>query len=186
MPCSCSRDASSSQVVSHRIDRWSPLFPSAARTDDPNDNDGNAYHFPGLIFREADRDVAKSDAHADTDKRFAKTNLRRAGSGAIEFAATGAGATRGQLRRMQELIRQHLQRSRVEVVIVVEAMDPHSSNSFQARHSYVAEDIEFDKSFAACMDVDPETGMAHLDWSKFHGLHKVPFNASQIIGGSHS
>ena len=179
------------QVVSHRIDRWSPLFPAAARTDDPKDHDGNAYHFPGLVFREADRDVQQSDHHAASAKeqRFSKLgtdSMRRAGSGAIEFAATGAKATRGQLKRMQELIRQHLQRSRVEVIIVVEAIDPHSGNNFQARHSYTAEDIEFDKNFTACMGVDSETGMAHLDWNKFHALYKVPFNASQVIGGSHS
>ena len=35
------------------------------------------------------------------------------------------------------------------------------------------------------MAVDPD-GMARLDWSKFHDTYKVPFNAAQIIGGSHS
>ena len=29
-------------------------------------------------------------------------------------------------------------------------------------------------------------GMARLDWSSFHQVYKVPFNATQIIGGSHS
>jgi hypothetical protein len=103
-----------------------------------------------------------------------------------EFAATGADATVGQLRRMQELIRLHLQRSKLEVIVVVEAIDPHSSNTFQARHSYTAEDIEFDKSFQACMQLDPSDGMARLDWNSFHEVYKVPFNAAQIIGGSHS
>ena len=104
----------------------------------------------------------------------------------VEFAATGSNATMGQLRRMQELIRQHLQRSKLEVIIVVEAIDPHSSNTFQARHSYTSDDIEFDKSFQSCMRVDPADGMARLDWSSFHQVYKVPFNATQIIGGSHS
>jgi len=111
---------------------------------------------------------------------------RRAGSGAIEFAATGTSATRGQLKRMQQLLRQHLQRSRLEVVVMVEALDPYSSNSFQARHSYTADDIEFDLAFTSCMAVDPDSGMARLDWGKFHETYKVPFNAAQIIGGSHS
>ena len=45
------------QIVSHRIDRWSPMFPPAARVKtSESDHDGNAYHFPGLVFREADRE----------------------------------------------------------------------------------------------------------------------------------
>ena len=50
------------QVVSHRIDRWSPMFPPAARLRTSDDaHDGDAYHFPGLVFREADREVATDD-----------------------------------------------------------------------------------------------------------------------------
>ena len=71
-------------------------------------------------------------------------------------------------------------------MVTVEAIDPHSSNSFQARHSYTAEDIEFDKSFVGVMEVNPDDGMAVLNWSKFHELYSVPFNSASIIGGSHS
>jgi hypothetical protein len=47
------------QTVSHRIDRWSPMFPPAARFNTSHEaHDGDAYHFPGLVFREADREVA--------------------------------------------------------------------------------------------------------------------------------
>ena len=52
------------QIVSHRIDRWSPMFPPAARLNTSNDaHDGDAYHFPGLVFREADREVQTADDH---------------------------------------------------------------------------------------------------------------------------
>ena len=40
------------------------MFPPSARrqnTDDVQLHDGDAYHFPGLVFREADREVAISD-----------------------------------------------------------------------------------------------------------------------------
>ena len=310
------------QVVSHRIDPWSPLFPPAAhRADRSHDHDGKAYHFPGLVFREADREVALNDTAAGipsspkvaptspptfmprrrpsplkrsntegdgtwtsmpdlpvedstslpspspsppsppaaacqprvtasapntpsqgsshkvlldeyditlgsggsgvdrisdleplpeavlteqraqrretTREQRVQQNLdhflrmrgqssRRQGNIGVEFADTGPKATRGQLKRMQELIRQHLQRSRLEVIVVVEAQDPHSSKSFQARHSYTADEIEFDKNFAACMSVDPKDGMARLNWNLFHKVYPVPFNTTQIIGGSHS
>lgn len=31
-----------------------------------------------------------------------------------------------------------------------------------------------------------EDGMAQLDWEKFHQMRDCPFNASTIIGSSHS
>ena len=52
------------QTVSHRIDAWSPMLPPsvrAASSEDPNAHDGAAYHFPGLVFREADREVSIAD-----------------------------------------------------------------------------------------------------------------------------
>jgi hypothetical protein len=100
-------------------------------------------------------------------------------------AATGASASDTQLRAMRALIRQHMERSQLEIIVIVEAIDPHSSNTFQARHSYTSRDIEFDKSFCGCMTVAPD-GLACLDWELFHTLKDVPFNASHIIGSSHS
>ena len=86
---------------------------------------------------------------------------------------------------MQGLIREHIERSHLEVIVIVEAIDPHSSNTFQARHSYTADDIEYDRAFETCMTVGSD-GQARLDWQLFHKTKEVPFNAAQIIGGSHS
>ena len=86
---------------------------------------------------------------------------------------------------MQGLIRNRIERSHLEVIVIVEAIDPHSSNTFQARHSYTADDIEYDRAFETCMNVAPD-GRARLDWDLFHTTKQVPFNAAQIIGGSHS
>ena len=78
-------------------------------------------------------------------------------------AATGNAATTAQLLEMRRLIKEHLAASEMEVVVIVEGIDPHSSNSFQARHSYTRDDIVFDQSFEACMSVDAD-GMARLNW----------------------
>jgi hypothetical protein len=75
---------------------------------------------------------------------------------------------------------------RRQVIAVVEAIDPQTGNTFQARHSYSGDDVVFDMSFESCMQVASD-GMAHLDWNKFHEMKDCPFNTSQIIGcGSHS
>lgn len=330
------------QVVSHRIDLWSPMFPPSARKTRTEDlHDGSAYHFPGLVFREADREVAVADESHDNSTaaqvsvgrssrtpplwrissegklscRYSESNRRVSGEsvgsyGSVDSAnssaiggssppdpdsggeesrsssagfprrfpgvrlpdsemevtdddasvdgrpawtrakpanpgsgvqpfgapqrpllvpdgedanggrgashtpsplggspsttpmgarpyspvwsdhrkvkpATGNYASMSQLREMRRLIQQHLINSQLEVVVIVEAIDPHSSNTFQARHSYTSEDITFDQSFEACMSVE-EDGMARLDWEKFHQMKDTPFNTSHIIGGSHS
>ena len=264
------------QIVSHRIDPWSPMCPPAARkrADSATAHDGDAYHFPGLVMREADREVAIADeagspatASPSASPKVApsagnaspmlvgsrsispvaqlprstiggadggggdaagggETSLLRravskqthaspgamasspqyaatAGGGAepgggaaaagsdarqpdaSNVAATGPGASETQLRLMQGLIRNHIERSHLEVIVIVEAIDPHSSNTFQARHSYTADDIEYDRAFETCMNVAPD-GRARLDWDLFHTTKQVPFNAAQIIGGSHS
>ena len=302
------------QIVSHRIDLWSPMFPPAARDAlGTEGHDGEAYHFPGLVFREADREVAIGDEGGGTSEpsraangahcmagmaRSATPPVRRSTSGELgagmaadgshhnsgdrfpRSPATGSHATTSQLlgacrdpdgcrcwdavramtgrspvrhtpvvrpaqaagratapprtdcasppapspppphcspppqsthrrtrlrsprcppthpRRaaplspdhpaeMRKQIRQHIANSELEVVVIVEAIDPHSSNTFQARHSYTADDIVFDHAFASCMGID-EYGKAVLSWESFHRTQESPFNASQIIGGSHS
>ena len=48
-------------------------FPPAARLNTSNDaHDGDAYHFPGLVFREADREVAVADGHEEDEHREAE------------------------------------------------------------------------------------------------------------------
>ena len=66
----------------------------------------------------------------------------------------------------------------------VGAIDPLSGGTFQARHSYAAEDIVFDHTFVPCMSQGHD-GRAKLDWQQFHQLRKVNFN-DYMVGGSHS
>ena len=100
-------------------------------------------------------------------------------------AAAGSDATTPQLLEMRRMIREHIANSALEVVVIVEAIDPHSSNTFQARHSYTAADIEFDHSFMPCMSVASD-GQALLNWESFHKLKEAPFNTTNIIGGAHA
>ena len=84
------------QVVSHRIDLWSPMYPPAARKTTTDDlHDGSAYHFPGLVFREADREVAISDEQGGD---YEASLAREAGRSALEEASASSQPASGSRR----------------------------------------------------------------------------------------
>ena len=68
-----------------------------------------------------------------SDPTGRKAGERRRSAAEHILPATGNHATTSQLLEMRKLIKQHITRSHLEVVIIVEAIDPHSSNTFQVR-----------------------------------------------------
>lgn len=66
-----------------------------------------------------------------------------------------------------QLMKQHLIKNRVEIVVVVEGIEARSSNTFQARYSYTADDIEFDHEFEDCI-LKSKDGAAKVDLNAFH------------------
>ena len=52
-----------------------------------------------------------------------------------------------------------------------------SGNPCQARHSYIIDEIEWNKSFAPCVFKDKNDGSAIIDFSVFHDLVDVPLNS---------
>lgn len=213
------------QLVSHRIDRWSPLFPPVAfEPHTPAPPSAQAQQlvverpvFPGLVLREEDLDAddgfeavieerrllreallkeqATTLSEASTDEGFvfhlSENSLkRRSPSPSMQQPACpkprqGEFADRKSLQAFREALRMHVVNSELEVIVLVEAIDPASSNTFQARHSYMAEDIEFDCRFAPAMSIN-EHGHAYLDWDAFHTVRPVPFNSSVAVASSHS
>lgn len=57
---------------------------------------------------------------------------------------------------MRDSIRRHVESSKIEIIVLVEGIEARSSNTFQARHSYTYDNINFDKFFAPCMEVSGE------------------------------
>ena len=45
---------------------------------------------------------------------------------------------------MKKEIRKHIERSCLEIIVIVEGIEPNSSHSFQARNSYTIDNIVFD------------------------------------------
>jgi len=85
----------------------------------------------------------------------------------------------------RQAIKEHVESSGIEIVVLVEGIEARSSNSFQARHSYTVDDIEFDKFFAPCMAVS-KNGHAQVNLNSFHQMVPVPSYASEVIVQSHT
>jgi len=75
-------------------------------------------------------------------------------------------------------IEEHIRKSRMEIIVLVEGIEARSSNTFQARHSYTFENIEFDKFFAPAMEVS-EYGHAQVNLSCFHQTIPVPAHVDE-------
>lgn len=85
--------------------------------------------------------------------------------------------------QVRDEIKARLESKKIEVIVIIEGMDPNTSQWVQARHSYMLEDIEFDMQHAPCMATNDQ-GKARVNLSEFHNLvptgcvnveHPIPF-----------
>lgn len=67
-----------------------------------------------------------------------------------------------------EEVQRNIERKLSEIVVVVEAIDPQLSGTFQAVQSYKYEDIEFGADFERCMFT--KGNKFFVDLEKFHGI----------------
>jgi len=65
-------------------------------------------------------------------------------------------------------VQRHIERKLSEIVVVVEAIDPQLSGTFQAVQSYKYDDIEFGADFERCMHIRDNKFV--VDLLKFHGI----------------
>ena len=66
--------------------------------------------------------------------------------------------------------------------MLVEGIDAVTSTTIQVRHSYKAEDIMFDHRHVYCVDVDPATGGAVIDFNRFHETAPVDPECNKVAG----
>eukprot|EP00965_Chrysotila_dentata_P151676 5012829-Pleurochrysis_carterae.AAC.1 len=153
------------QLVSHRIDRWSPFYPPEAfegrnarlttprpRDEELNFNQGQRIGlwaerpvFPGLVQREEDLDAEDAiDQEITRRRRLRKKSLLRISKQGPPSPPVpqqqpseeckprqGLGVDLPSLTAFREKLREHVRKSEIEVIVVVEAIDPSSSNTFQ-------------------------------------------------------
>lgn len=62
--------------------------------------------------------------------------------------------------------RKYLRECNIEIICVMEAIDPITSGTFQAIQSYTIDDIEFDVAFAPCVLADKDEGRKDTSWMR--------------------
>mmetsp|Transcript_25365 Transcript_25365/g.41602 ORF Transcript_25365/g.41602 Transcript_25365/m.41602 type:complete len:349 (+) Transcript_25365:109-1155(+) len=62
--------------------------------------------------------------------------------------------------------RNYLRESNIEIICIMEAIDPITSGTFQAIQSYTIEDIDFDVEFAPCVLADRDEGRKDTGWRR--------------------
>ncbi len=77
----------------------------------------------------------------------------------------------------QDMIVRYLRDRDIEIIAVVEGLEPGTSSNVQARYSYTQSDIEWNKYFFNCLGKDPRNGLTTINFSQFHELSGVPYDA---------
>ncbi|KAF1794162.1 hypothetical protein JG687_00000734 [Phytophthora cactorum] len=167
-------------VVVHRMDAWSPLLrPKSAETCGMHHNPARGYLFPEPLCREADAQSGDRDASVQVNQATNPVhNTCRCTTG---NAAMGDVHAATQPPTIEE-IKQYWAESQLEVVVLLEGIDAVTSATIQVRHSYKAEDILFNHRHVNCVDVDPETGGAVIDFRRFHETKPVDPECNKVAG----
>ncbi|DAZ97592.1 TPA: hypothetical protein N0F65_002211 [Lagenidium giganteum] len=169
-------------VVVHRIDEWSPLMRPRPReaTCPLHHNPATHYLFPEPMGRRADMENGDRDGlvAVDIDRRqpYCRCMCNSASNNAP------APATPMTHREIVEDTLNYWRESQLEVIVLIEGIDAVTSATIQVRHSYKAEEILFDHRFENCVDVDPETGGAVIDFNRFHATTPVDAECVQVAG----
>eukprot|EP01006_Ploeotia_vitrea_P040340 TRINITY_DN66421_c2_g7_i1.p1 TRINITY_DN66421_c2_g7~~TRINITY_DN66421_c2_g7_i1.p1 ORF type:complete len:579 (-),score=246.83 TRINITY_DN66421_c2_g7_i1:56-1792(-) len=71
-----------------------------------------------------------------------------------------------------EQIRDYWRDSHMEVIVIIQGIEPATSDTIQARHSYTLDDVMFDHKFASCVKPSRD-GRCIVDLNMFHALVPV-------------
>ncbi|GMF65517.1 unnamed protein product [Phytophthora lilii] len=195
-------------VVVHRMDAWSPLLrPKSAETCGLHHNPARGYLFPEPLCREADAQSGDRDGSVQVNQTTNPVhNMCRCATGNAAMGDVHAATqppsieeikqywAESQVRTCCHIARLHLRMTnavafscslsclQLEVVVLVEGIDAVTSATIQVRHSYKAEDIMFNHRHVNCVDVDPETGGAVIDFRRFHETKPVDPECNKVAG----
>jgi len=140
------------QLVVHRIDAWSPLCPPEYRSC-PGGNPATGFTNPW--------DVVQRANDIDTGNR-----------------KIVAGTARPRSPDLQAVVA-HLREACMEVICLVEGIEPATSGTLQAQRSYMMEDIAFNASFQRCVSRSPD-GTCQVDLDAFQELTTLPGNEMHV------
>jgi len=140
------------QLVVHRIDAWSPLCPPEYRTC-PGNNPATGFTNPW--------DVVQRAHDVDNGSRDVAAGTARPGSPSLQEVAA------------------YLTEAQMEVICLVEGIEPATSGTLQAQCSYMVEDVAFNASFQRCVSRSPD-GTCQVDLDAFHDLTSDTGNVMHV------
>lgn len=136
------------QLVVHRIDDWSPLCPEEyRRCSGDGRTPAGSFAFPDILQRSADGENGNRDANLQANQPSASSPHK------IDPAC----------------VLRHIGSKELEVIVLVEGIDPTTSSTLQARHSYNYDDIVCNASFQRCVQ-QTDDGACEIDFDAFHEL----------------
>ena len=157
------------QVVSHRIDHWSPLCPPELCYGSRQQN------FPGLIRRAVDGELGREEPLSEEQQRMLFPG----------YPSTKEFGKKMAQDESRNAIRSYMADVSLEVIVLVEGIESSQSGTVQCRHSYNVDDIVFDKTFAECVFEDTSSGGITIDFSRFHSLEESPPGSAFGYSASH-
>lgn len=167
-----------SRVV-HQIDAWSPLLPPSMLPKAPEGSSLSSYHFPEVRQRQMDSDqgmrlivecaVTGEGFSTEAAHKAHHTNCNMpypCQSTAVHPVMTDA--------EKMEAMEAHFEANELEILVVVEGIDPTCSQTLQSCYSYKNPDIKFGThDFVECTSRCKDTGRVKIDFQDFHKLKEL-------------
>eukprot|EP00924_Labyrinthula_sp_SR-Ha-C_P003708 snap_masked-scaffold_3-processed-gene-2.14-mRNA-1 protein AED:1.00 eAED:1.00 QI:0/-1/0/0/-1/1/1/0/482 len=160
------------ELITHEIDSKSPLSPNSK------------YEFPSLVSRDVDfrtgnqaNNICAVCGEEFLGSKQLELHCRYDHGLNVEPCLNSGGEVKEKVKQKnyisslsEEKIRDHMVTNMIEVIVVVEGIEPSSSASFQARHSYTIDDIVFHKRFGNCVSNIADRGGLAVNLNCFNQL----------------
>lgn len=134
------------QLIVHRIDAWSPLCPPSHRNCPDGTPASGFHHFTEVPQRASDSENGQREIGPDVARPRAPNLLQ---------------------------VARYLAVAEMEVLCLVEGVEPATSGTLQARCSYTNDDIVYNASFQRCVSRAAD-GTCEVNFDAFHELVQGP------------
>ena len=122
----------------------------------------------------AEQQSFQATARAATDAAAAKVAARDEAAAAkaaerVREAAIAEEELKERLAERMRLVKEHMIRTNAEVLVLIEGVDPTTSDTVQARQSYTVDDICWDATFVPCARRQTDGGI-RIDFDQLHAV----------------
>ncbi len=165
-------------TVVHEIDAWSPLLPPSCRPKS-NGSSMNTHTWPDVHLRRGDFEQGQSSLIecAVSGEQFSTERGHQLNH---EFNnipyPCDAVLTESAADDVISSMEQYFKNCEMEILVLVEGIDPTMSTTLQACYSYKSQDIKFGThDFSPCVfrDTPYDSGRPAIDYVKFHELEEM-------------